>query len=62
MTRGLSLVLVYERAKETVYARYEGRACTHRFVHSIPLSAYWVEEIRCDPGQFDEEKAGPEAA
>jgi hypothetical protein len=63
MTKGLVLVLVRfdPDRNEFVYSRYEGRALTHRHLCSLPLSLYWVQELRNDPDQF-EETSTPQAA
>lgn len=68
----LALVVVYHSALHDawVYACYEGRVVTHRYVYRDALPPEWVEEIRRDPDQFDPEgeaagKAqapGPQAA
>lgn len=59
---GLALIVVYERGGEWVYSRYEGRAHTHRWLRAMPLAEEWVQELRNDPGQFDEDQTEPEAA
>lgn len=46
---------------EWIYSRYEGRALTHRHLCSLPLSLYWVQELRNDPNQF-EEASGSQSA
>lgn len=52
-----------ERAGETyLYTRYEERRLTDQFSQAAPLSEFWVEEIRNDPGQFGPSKDAPEAA
>lgn len=47
------LVLVYHRADGMwVFARYEGKVCTDRFVDIAPATKEWIEELRRDPTQF----------
>lgn len=48
------LVAVHYDGEDWVYSRYEGKVRTHRFWRALELSKEWVEEIRRDPGQFDE--------
>jgi hypothetical protein len=52
-------ILVVIDVKRMVYSRYEDRKLTHRFDHHTLLSPYWVEEIRRDPDQFQNENKAP---
>jgi hypothetical protein len=53
MTKNPALVVCDFKAGS--YARYLGRVLTDKFEFELPLSAHWIEEIRNDPGQFQNE-------
>lgn len=48
-----------ENGWEWLYTVRDDRMVLRTFAYSIPLSAYWVEDLRRDPTQFD---SPPEAA
>lgn len=44
-----TLICIYRAGDEYIYARYDGRILTDKFGFVLPLSTYWIEEIRNAP-------------